>query len=105
MDAKLSVAGGSVRSVTTSDTAHHDKNRVLRTRDDAEGYVASVCFKHGPPRLAGGELAGGGGAGCAGHPRRPPRRSAGPHAAAYRPRTVRTDLARPRLPGPCTAGR
>ena len=42
--------------MTTSDTAHHDKNRVLRTRDDAEGYVASVCFKHGPPRLAGVEL-------------------------------------------------
>src|SRR5215212_7849546 len=56
MDAKLSVAGGSVRSVTTSDTAHHDKNRVLRTRDDAEAYVATVCFKHGPPRLAGVEL-------------------------------------------------
>ena len=56
MDEKLSVAGGSVRSVTTSDTVHHDKNRVLRTRDDAEGYVASVCFKHGPPRLAGVEL-------------------------------------------------
>jgi glutamate--cysteine ligase len=56
MDEKLSVAGGSVRTVTTSDTVHHDKNRVLRTRDDAEGYVASVCFKHGPPRLAGVEL-------------------------------------------------
>src|ERR1044072_3213009 len=61
MDEKLSVAGGSVRSVTTSDSAnsdavHHDKNRVLRTRDDAEGYVASVCFKHGPPRLSGVEL-------------------------------------------------
>ena len=29
---------------------------MLRTRDDAEAYVASVCFKHGPPRLAGVEL-------------------------------------------------
>ena len=30
--------------------------RLLRTEDDAEVYVASVCFKHGPPRLAGVEL-------------------------------------------------
>lgn len=29
---------------------------VLRTREDAEAYVASVCFKHGPPRLIGVEL-------------------------------------------------
>ena len=28
----------------------------LRTRADAEAYVASVCFKHGPPRLLGVEL-------------------------------------------------
>lgn len=28
----------------------------LRTVDDAEVYVASVCFKHGPPRLTGVEL-------------------------------------------------
>ena len=33
------------------------------------------------------------------------RRPAGPRAAAHRPRTVRADLARPRLPGPCPAGR
>jgi glutamate--cysteine ligase len=30
--------------------------RVLRGRDEAEAYVASVCFKHGPPRLVGVEL-------------------------------------------------
>ena len=29
---------------------------MLRDRADAEAYVASVCFKHGPPRLTGVEL-------------------------------------------------
>lgn len=29
---------------------------VLRCREEAEIYVASVCFKHGPPRLLGAEL-------------------------------------------------
>ena len=29
---------------------------VLRDCADAEAYVASVCFKHGPPRLTGIEL-------------------------------------------------
>ena len=29
---------------------------VLRDCADAEAYVASVCFKHGPPRLVGAEL-------------------------------------------------
>jgi glutamate--cysteine ligase len=28
----------------------------LRDRDQAEGYVAMVCFKHGPPQLQGVEL-------------------------------------------------
>lgn len=28
----------------------------LRNRESAEGYVASICFKHGPPRLYGVEL-------------------------------------------------
>ncbi|GAA3358523.1 ergothioneine biosynthesis glutamate--cysteine ligase EgtA [Saccharopolyspora gregorii] len=28
----------------------------IRTRAEAEAYVASVCFKHGPPRLLGVEL-------------------------------------------------
>jgi glutamate--cysteine ligase len=28
----------------------------VRTRAEAEAYVASVCFKHGPPRLVGVEL-------------------------------------------------
>jgi glutamate--cysteine ligase len=30
--------------------------RVLHSRAEAEAYVASVCFKHGPPRLLGVEL-------------------------------------------------
>jgi len=29
---------------------------VLRNREEAEFYVASVCFKHGPPQLLGAEL-------------------------------------------------
>lgn len=29
---------------------------VLRSRAEAEVYVASVCFKHGPPKLLGAEL-------------------------------------------------
>ncbi|WP_052427973.1 ergothioneine biosynthesis glutamate--cysteine ligase EgtA [Actinopolyspora erythraea] len=39
------------------DPAVHEvpKSR-LRSRADAEAYVASVCFKHGPPRLLGVEL-------------------------------------------------
>lgn len=32
------------------------QGEVLRTREQAEAYVASVCFKHGPPRLVGVEL-------------------------------------------------
>ena len=28
----------------------------IRTRDDAEAFVAGICFKIGPPRLAGIEL-------------------------------------------------
>ncbi|HEY1974702.1 MAG TPA: ergothioneine biosynthesis glutamate--cysteine ligase EgtA [Pseudonocardia sp.] len=30
--------------------------RILRSQEEAEAYVASVCFKHGPPRLLGVEL-------------------------------------------------
>ncbi|HZE40969.1 MAG TPA: glutamate-cysteine ligase family protein [Stackebrandtia sp.] len=37
---------------------HHptDNGRMLRSRDEAEHYVARVCFKTGPPRLIGVEL-------------------------------------------------
>jgi glutamate--cysteine ligase len=43
-------------------TALHDRDvaepdpRRLRDRVEAEAYVASVCFKHGPPKLLGVEL-------------------------------------------------
>jgi glutamate--cysteine ligase len=37
------------------DVAEPDARR-LRDRVEAEAYVASVCFKHGPPRLLGTEL-------------------------------------------------
>ncbi len=33
-----------------------DPSAPLRDREQAEGYVAMVCFKHGPPRLHGIEL-------------------------------------------------
>ncbi|MDN5915422.1 MAG: ergothioneine biosynthesis glutamate--cysteine ligase EgtA [Pseudonocardia sp.] len=37
--------------------ARHDSGPgVLRSRAEAEAYVASVCFKHGPPKLVGVEL-------------------------------------------------
>ncbi|MBV9314643.1 MAG: ergothioneine biosynthesis glutamate--cysteine ligase EgtA [Pseudonocardia sp.] len=38
------------------DTSASHATEVLRDRDQAEAYVASVCFKHGPPRLVGVEL-------------------------------------------------
>jgi glutamate--cysteine ligase len=34
----------------------HKAALLLRDRATAEGYVASICFKHGPPRLSGVEL-------------------------------------------------
>lgn len=40
----------------TGDETADETARMLRTQDDAERYVASVCFKHGPPRLLGVEL-------------------------------------------------
>lgn len=52
---------GSVRTMTTDDPRRRPRApepaaRPLRTVDEAEVYVASVCFKHGPPRLTGVEL-------------------------------------------------
>ena len=40
----------------TSSSLPDPSSRPLRNRDQAEGYVAMVCFKHGPPRLLGVEL-------------------------------------------------
>src|SRR5438067_2590267 len=47
----VSVPGSEPVAPTTAPTTE-----VLRTREQAEAYVASVCFKHGPPRLLGVEL-------------------------------------------------
>jgi len=69
----------------------------LRDREQAEGYVAMVCFKHGPPRLHGVELE------WTVHHRSDPRRpltasqlslALGPHA----PKTI--NLASAHLPLP-----
>ncbi|WP_308252033.1 ergothioneine biosynthesis glutamate--cysteine ligase EgtA [Pseudonocardia sp. KRD291] len=43
--------------VAGDSAARHDTGPgVLRSRAEAEAYVASVCFKHGPPKLVGVEL-------------------------------------------------
>ena len=39
-----------------SSSLPQDPSTRLRNREQAEGYVAMVCFKHGPPRLHGVEL-------------------------------------------------
>jgi glutamate--cysteine ligase len=44
-------------ATTAADQPEHGGDAaVLRDRAAAEAYVASVCFKHGPPRLTGVEL-------------------------------------------------
>jgi glutamate--cysteine ligase len=78
--------------------------RPLRERVEAEAYVASVCFKHGPPRLTGVELEW-----TVHHVNDPPRRltadalakALGPHT----PRTLRADSPNTPLPNgsPLTA--
>jgi glutamate--cysteine ligase len=40
----------------TAPPVQDQPSTVLRDRGEAEGYVALVCFKHGPPRLLGVEL-------------------------------------------------
>ncbi|HSK58499.1 MAG TPA: ergothioneine biosynthesis glutamate--cysteine ligase EgtA [Actinomycetospora sp.] len=54
------VDNGEVSPVPAAAVAHHriplDPASPLRDRGTAEAYVASVCFKHGPPRLVGTEL-------------------------------------------------
>lgn len=64
--------------------------RRLRDRVEAEAYVASVCFKHGPPRLVGVELE------WTVHYRDDPRRPIDPDdlaaaLGAHAPRTLRPD--------------
>jgi glutamate--cysteine ligase len=71
--------------------------RPLRERVEAEAYVASVCFKHGPPRLTGVELEW-----TVHHVNDPPRQltadvlaeALGPHT----PRTLREDSPHTALP-------
>lgn len=43
-------------TVSIDPDVHEFPTSHLRTRAEAEAYVASVCFKHGPPRLLGIEL-------------------------------------------------
>ena len=43
-------------AVTTGEPDDDGSAAVVRDRGDAEAYVASVCFKHGPPLLTGVEL-------------------------------------------------
>jgi glutamate--cysteine ligase len=51
------VASAARSAATAADEPEPDAGEtVLRDRWDAEAYVASVCFKHGPPRLTGVEL-------------------------------------------------
>ncbi|WP_231949496.1 ergothioneine biosynthesis glutamate--cysteine ligase EgtA [Alloactinosynnema sp. L-07] len=69
----------------------------MRARVEAEAYVASVCFKHGPPNLVGVELE------WTVHHRDDPRRRLEPAAlvAALGPHTPRTlDPDSPQLPLP-----
>lgn len=71
--------------------------RWLRDRVEAEAYVASVCFKHGPPRLHGVELEW-----TVHHEDDPRRPLDASHLAAalgsYAPKTLITDS--PQLPLP-----
>lgn len=64
--------------------------RPLRQRVEAEAYVASVCFKHGPPRLFGVELEW-----TVHHVNDPPRPLTAEHLARalgpYAPRTLCQD--------------
>ncbi|OLR94545.1 glutamate-cysteine ligase family protein [Actinokineospora bangkokensis] len=72
-------------------------HRRLRARVEAEAYVASVCFKHGPPRLVGVELEW-----TAHHRDDPARRLEPAHLAAalgpHAPATVRAGSPHDALP-------
>ena len=52
---RASSGRGSVAVVILEESAASGDG-VLRSQAEAEAYVASVCFKHGPPQLAGVEL-------------------------------------------------
>ncbi|HEU5475237.1 MAG TPA: ergothioneine biosynthesis glutamate--cysteine ligase EgtA [Actinophytocola sp.] len=76
--------------------AEPDRRR-LRDRVEAEAYVASVCFKHGPPRLTGVELE------WTVHHHDDPRRPLDAHhlataLAPYAPRTLVPDSPQLSLP-------
>lgn len=82
--------------VRHADTAEPERRRI-RDRIEAEAYVASVCFKHGPPRLVGVELE------WTVHHRDDPRRPLDPKLlaaalGAHAPRTLIPDS--PQLPLP-----
>jgi glutamate--cysteine ligase len=79
-------------------TASNRTARVLSDRAAGEAYVASVCFKHGPPKLLGVELE------YTVHHEEDPRRPLDPdHLAAalgpHTPRTLRPESPAKALPG------
>jgi glutamate--cysteine ligase len=50
------VTAGELAGTAVEDDAPDAGPTVLHDCEDAQAYVASVCFKHGPPRLVGVEL-------------------------------------------------
>jgi glutamate--cysteine ligase len=79
-------------------TASNRTARVLSDRAAGEAYVASVCFKHGPPKLLGVELE------YTVHYEEDPRRQLDPDDLAlalgpHTPRTLRPDSPAKPLPG------
>ncbi|WP_245556100.1 ergothioneine biosynthesis glutamate--cysteine ligase EgtA [Actinopolyspora mortivallis] len=54
--AVMNVAVSTLGGTDTEPDTHEVPTSRLRSRAEAEAYVASVCFKHGPPRLLGTEL-------------------------------------------------
>jgi len=87
---------GTPEQVTCASSPEHSAG--VRSREQAEGYVAMVCFKHGPPQLHGVELEW-----TVHHrsdPRRPLDRSQlGTALGLHAPRTISAHPGQRQLPG------